>query len=586
MAILQFVTHGMQSAQEYNASGGTISYSQGVVNWDFSPSTLEVGPTTTAVGWVEVVGIGANGTNTALSLATTYVSFYFSYLTAPATGSEEILQVRQGTNVKFTVRLNSAGKLDGYNAGGTTLVGTGTTVLDALQWYRLDLKVGSSATVGAYELKINSAIEWSGTTNTNANNATNVRFGKVADRSSQDVYYYYGPIVIDNAAYVSEPYFYATSWSPVANGSTMDWTSGTAPSDFSQVSEVPPSNTEYVKNSGAAAGQVALFDFDNRADIGFDFNSLPLSVKGRIRIAEDVSTTSSQKIRMRSQNSTNNDTTGFNGTASYATLSNLQNTDPHTSAAWTGAALDDIEIGAVESNAVSDRCSFVMLDILFYTPIKPSTSESVTITDYPNDYKDKVFVSDKANVALQVVDLLINKSESVTLSENVLLLLESLINKFDSTILTEAIQREVNSFNTSSESITAVENVAGSVSTEVSQSESVTVNENVVSSLLSLIAAAEAVTITENNQIQVLLDISATETITATEIVVTNLESFLSVSDLTSISESVNLETANFLSINVSDIVGGNPPKFIYTTDGDALIYVFRSGDKWFYEKV
>ncbi|MFM7850648.1 MAG: hypothetical protein ACKO96_01715, partial [Flammeovirgaceae bacterium] len=70
------------------------------------------------------------------SLATTYVSFYFTPVTLPTANSEEIIQVRQGTNVKFTVRIDSAGKLHGYNAGGTTQVGTGTTVLNTLQCMR------------------------------------------------------------------------------------------------------------------------------------------------------------------------------------------------------------------------------------------------------------------------------------------------------------------------------------------------------------------------------------------------------------------------------------------------------------------
>jgi len=585
MAIIQFHTHGTSSGVEYNASGGTIAWNS-TIQWDFSPISLEVNPTTTAVGWVEVVGVGTNGTNTAFSLATTYVSFYFNCITAPATGSEEIIQVRQGTNIKFTVRIDSAMKLHGYNAGGTTQVGTGTTVLNALEWYRLDLKVGSSATVGAYELKINGATEWSGTTNTNANNATNVRFGKVADRSGQSVDFYYGPLIIDDAAYQSENYFYGTSWSPSANGSTMDWTNGTAPSDYSQVSEVPPDNTTYVRNTGTAAGQVALFDFENRSNIGFDLNSIPLSVKARIRIAEDAATTSSQKVRMRSQNSTNADSAGFNGTTTYGTLSLLRNTDPHTSAAWTGAALDDIEIGALESNAVADRCSFVMLDILFYTPIKPSASESVTTTDYPNYYKDRILVIENVNVAFDVVTRVINASDSISVSESTNRLLESFINKLETIVLSESVKNELETLIQKSESVGVSENVANELINFINQSDSITVAENI--NLLNLLGViiSDTVTATDIAIADVLIETSASDNIIAAEAIGLSLENFIAVTESVVALDTATVSADTGLNINVYDIVGGDPPKYIYTTDGEVLIYVAKSGTKWFYEKI
>jgi hypothetical protein len=585
MAIIQFHTHGTQNATEYNASGGTISWSQGVQSWDFSVNTLEVGPVGTAVGWVEVNSPGANGRDTAFSLATTYISFYFSFVTLPITNSEEIIQVRQGTNVKFTVRIDSAGKLHGFNAGGTTQVGTGTTVLNTIQWYRLDLKVGSSATVGAYELKIDGAVEWSGTTNTNASNATNVRFGKVANRNGNDVYYYYGPLVIDDSAYVSEPYFYATSWSPSSNGSTMQWTSGTGTSDFSQVSEVPPDNANYVKNT-ASAGQVALFDFDDRAGSNFDLNSLPLSVKGRIRIAEDTGATSSQKIRMRSQNSTNTDTTGFDGTTTYGTLSLLRNTDPHTSIAWTGAALDDIEIGALESNAVADRCSFVMLDILFYTPIKPNVNESVTTTDYPNYYKDRILVIENVNVAFDVITRVINASDSVSVTENTNRLLESLINKVETIVLTENVKSELETFIQKSESIGVSETVANELINFINRSDSIAVAENI--NLLSLLGViiSDTIVTTDTASADVLIEANASDNIAAAEAIGLSLDNFIAVTESVVALDTAAVFADTGFKINVYDVVGGDPPKYIYTTEGEVLLFVARSGTKLFYEKI
>jgi len=245
------------------------------------------------------------------------------------------------------------------------------------------------------------------------------------------------------------------------NGSTMDWTSGTGASDYTLVYEIPPSNAQYVKNSGASAGQVALFGFDNRADLGIDNNATFYAVKARIRIAEDIAATASTNIRVRS-GGVNSNAAVFDGSATFISVSRLLSTDPATGAAWTGSAIDAIEAGAIENNAVSDRLSWAAVDVLYTIPVLPNTSDSVTISESISYYSDAVITSE---------------STALTLAHN------------------------------------------------VKTSDSTTV-----------------------------ADVP---------------EVFIP-----------------FLVVNAYDIVGSDPPKFIYTTDGDVLIYVFKSGTKWFYEKI
>jgi hypothetical protein len=520
MALINFQTMGSGlETVEFDAVGGTNSMVTSPI-WTNSTYSFRCNPATTATGFSQISGFAATGIDAVFSATNTYVSLYFQYATAPSVNDEPILQVRQGTNNKFEVRIDSAGKLYGYNSA-LTLVKSGTTALSANTWYRLDLSVGSSATVGAYELKINGASEWSGTTNTLLANATNVRIGKYLNRNGNTVDYYFGPVVVDDAAFVSEPNFYVATLMPNANGSTMDWTSGTGASDYTQVNERPPSNTNYVKNSGAATNQTALFRFQTRANYSIDANAVYSALKGRIRLGEDVAATSSQVMRVKS-GSTNSDSTARDGGTTIVSVSRLLTTDPATSAAWTGTAIDAVEVGAIEQNAVADRLSWAAVDLLYTIPVTPNKSESVAVSESAGYYQDSTFVQESRNLTLAHN---VNKSDSVSVSENI---------KND--LIVEAI-------------------------------------------------ASDSTIVTELRNVEVLIDANTNDTVTATEVVLSSSESFLSVADTATTSESVDTLMPFFV-VNTFDIVGSDPPKFIYTTDGDVMIFVFKARDKWFYEKI
>lgn len=520
MALVNFQTMGSGlETVEFDAVGGTNAMVTSPI-WTNSTYSFRCNPATTATGFAQISAFAATGLDAVFSTTNTYVSLYFRYATAPSVSDEPILQVRQSTNTKFEVRIDSAGKLYGYNSA-LTLVKSGTTALTANTWYRLDLSVGSSATVGAYELKINGVSEWSGTTNTLLANATNVRIGKHTNRNGNTVDFYYGPVVVDDAAFVSEPNFYVATLMPNANGSTMNWTSGTAPSDYTQVNERPPSNTNYVKNSGASAGQVALFKVQPRSTYNIDSNASYIALKGRIRAGEDVAATSAQLIRVRS-GSTNSDSSTRDATATLVSVSRLLTTDPATGAAWTGSAIDAVEVGAVENNAVADRLSWAAVDLLYTIPVTPSQSDNVTVTESAGYYQDSTLVRDVPSLT-KVYD--VNKSETVSLSESV-------------------------------------------------------ANNLTVGAIVS-----DNITVTELNKVQVLIDANASDTITATEVVVAVGESFINTSDTATVTDTPQLLIPFFV-VNTYDIVGSDPPKYIYTTDGEVLIYVAKSGTKWFYEKI
>jgi hypothetical protein len=519
MALINFQTMGTGlETTEFDAVGGTNSMVTSPV-WTNSSYSFRCNPATTATGFSQISGFAATGIDAVFSVTTTYVSLYFRYATAPAAGDEPILQVRQVANTKFEVRIDSTGKLYGYNSA-LTLVASGTTALSANTWYRLDLKIGSSATVGAYELKINNVAEWSGTTNTLLANATNVRIGKHTNRNGNTVDFYYGPVVLDDANYVADPNFYVATLLPDANGSTMQWTSGTGASDYTQVNERPVSATNYVKNS-LLVNQVALFHVQARSAYSIDTNAVYLGLKGRIRLSEDTAVTSSQIVRVKS-GATNSDSSANNGGTAAISVSRLLTTDPATGATWTGAAIDAVEVGALEQNAVADRLSWAAVDLLYFIQTAAVESESVTVTDSPNFYSDGVFVSE---------------SRGLTLAHN------------------------------------------------AKTSDSITTSESILRMLESNVIKSDSISVTEVGTVDVKVEIGASDTITATEIVLAVEESFINTSDSTTVTDTPEVFIPFFV-VNTYDIVGSDPPKFIYTTDGDVLIYVFQGRGKWYYEKI
>ena len=440
MAVINFVTmqSGYTLAEFEGGVGGTTDMGAGAYQSAYGTNpwfdgiqtklayTFTSYPTTTGVGWGQIGTIAADGTNAAFSAANLYTTVWFAWLTSPASGDEEILQVRQGVNLKFAVRIDSTGKLHGYNADtnpvGGTKVGTGTTILSNGRMYRLDLKVGTSSTVGAYELKINGVVEWSGTTNTLASNATNLRLGKVVDRNGQSVTFSYGPIVLDNANYFSSLPLAADTYVPSGNSTPMQWN----PADTNQytvVGTIPASNSNTFITNASGAGQSAMFAMTDL----IDNNDQIIAVKAKMRAREITSTTTAStttSLRVKS-GATTVDTNPVN-LSSINNYAKLMLVDPATSAAWTAAGVNALEVGIYEAGTVQDDLFFVGLEVLtvasnqtlnvneaiwvqdppnstlnFFLDLYNGTeTEYITVVDIPNRYDDLVIIGEGVSIVI------------------------------------------------------------------------------------------------------------------------------------------------------------------------------------------
>lgn len=322
---------------------------------------LRVNPTTTGVGWARMGGHDASGVKGDYSAATAYFRWYFYVATLPASGSEPIFQAQQGGGpTKFTLRITSSGTLAAYDSAGT-LQATGSTVLSASTWYRLECKVETGASA-AWEVLIDGTVEISGTANVGTGNNGRSAFGKVADVSGQSVDFYYDDIAIDDAAYPGAGAILRLV--PTANGSTMQWTAGTGSSNYLEVDDVPFAEASYVKN--VATNDVALFALTDTSVAGITgtINAVRPLIYPRL----DSTGTNALSFRLKSGATTDTLST-LALTTGGAYLSKVYATDPNTSTAWTLSGVDALEVGAIETSAILSR----LMDVHVYVDYTPAS---------------------------------------------------------------------------------------------------------------------------------------------------------------------------------------------------------------------
>lgn len=359
MALLNICGWERGGSVEVGATAGTVSISTSVFRT--GARSLRVNPTTTGTGYHQLRLFNANGDDTTLNAATITLRVYFRYATKPSADNEEIATGRTNVAEKWAVRLDSDGKLSVYDQAAG-LVATGATVLSVDTWYRIEMQAGTSATA-AYELRIDGVTELSGTMDTTTTNYNMVRIGKPNDRNGESVDFYYDDLAIRNDTTFPGA-GQILQLIPTANGATQAWTAGTNASDYQEVDETPTdSDTTYVKSTGSA-GDVALFALQDCADVGI--TGTINAVKAYIRVKEDVTTTSANRIRLVS-GATTSDGNATNRTASYGEVQRVFPTDPNTSAAWELASIDALQIGSIEDNAVAMRITNVAL-MVEYVP--------------------------------------------------------------------------------------------------------------------------------------------------------------------------------------------------------------------------
>lgn len=321
-----------------------------------------INPTTTATGRFRLGTYDTTGVHGLFDKADVYVTFHFRVDTLPASGNEEIIRfLTSGGSTKFTVRITSAGNLQAYQSGGTTQIGSdGATALSTATWYRISIRVGTG-NPASWEIKINGATELSGSSNINTSNNAQIDFGKMTDRSSQSVDYYYDNIVIDDAAYSA-----ATDielMAPNADGTYATWGSGAGTADYTSLDEVPHDSATTYLLSTLNVGDAECPNLESAASAGI--SGTVVAVKAVAVVARNVG---NGGVLLRTRyGSTDIDNFEFTTLAAYTMLAAIH--------ALTLSDIDTLQVGAVEQNISNASRLTAAYAVVAFTPSTGPTAK-------------------------------------------------------------------------------------------------------------------------------------------------------------------------------------------------------------------
>lgn len=357
--IANFTGFETGSNLEATQTGGTFSIQTSVVRT--GTYALQTNPTGNGTGFFDLRAFNANGISTSLNASTVTARFYFRYATKPAAWDEMIART-EGTALKFELRLNSAGNLVAYDSVPVSL-STGSTVLSADTWYRIDIKSGFGS-AGDWEVRINGVSEMAGTGNLGVEVNRLVSIGKQLSRSGNSVDYFFDDFSISNTP-TYPPDGQCKMMLPNANGAAQTFTIGAGTDHYTAVNEIPPDgNTSYLV-SDLTVGNAETEALQDSGTVGISGTVNVVKVVNSA--ARDGATNGTFRTRLRS-GATNSDSGGANTGAGYNAYSRLLETDPATTAAWTVSALDSVESGGVEGETTDEsRLTFTSL-MVDYTP--------------------------------------------------------------------------------------------------------------------------------------------------------------------------------------------------------------------------
>lgn len=285
----------------------------------------------------------------AAALATATVGLAFQSTATNATSSSIVIFTDSGTTGQFGLGLNASNKFFVFRGTTSTVVATSATGPVALQWYYLEFQATIHNTTGAYEVKLNGTqladLTATGvnTRSTANNQTTGVYLSSTANPTG---FFYCDDLYITDTTGGSNTGFLGevrvTTIVPTGAGASTQFTPS-AGSNWQNVDEIGTSgtaaDTDY--NSSSTAGHIDSFAISSSSISGSPaIYAVALNVTCR---KDDVGT---RTIRARVKSSAaigTGTTTTVN--SSYGTVRSQFLTDPNTTAAWSVAAVNAMEIG-------------------------------------------------------------------------------------------------------------------------------------------------------------------------------------------------------------------------------------------------
>jgi hypothetical protein len=236
-------------------------------------------------------------------------------------GGSQIAQLEVGTTGTLIAKRN-----------GTTLGTTAAPVLTVSTWAYVEAEFTRHASAGVFKAYVNGVQVLNLTAqNTGASDIDSVRFGANNTSLSMDDLY-----CTNTATKLGECRIDVLR--PTADTGTKDFTASTGTSNFAMVDDTTFDTSDYVQ--AAAAGNKDLYDV---ADLSFNPASI-YAVNLLSFVKKDDATTRTFRSNLKSSSTTHNGAT-IGLSTSYVIYSDIIETDPATSTAWTQSGVNAVQIG-------------------------------------------------------------------------------------------------------------------------------------------------------------------------------------------------------------------------------------------------
>jgi hypothetical protein len=348
------------------ATSGTMSVQSSVVHsGDYA---YRVNPTA-AGAYISFNSIANTGLKAAIA-GNCYATFWLYFTALPTSG---VAKIHFTSSVNVTVgrymSVDSSGQVQ-LNAAGTV-----HATLTTGQWYLVEFSVTSTTT--------SVSVDGAAALTFGAGGAPDrLLFGDTASATFDMIF---DDVVLSNSGHVTTPHI--TRLLPTGAGTYSGWTNGTG-STYAEVDEVPhDSNTTYIQNTSGTNVE-HTFAMQSRATAGAA--GAVAAVMAYVVMAEASSTSTSGRVMMRSGST---DAQGLNtdiGTTAFVPMRLVREVDPATSSAWTGAAVDAVEIGVdKDSDNSAIRCTAVYAMVLTdgVDPIQEVDPDGIEATSDTGDHQ-------------------------------------------------------------------------------------------------------------------------------------------------------------------------------------------------------
>ena len=326
--------------------------------------------------------LSASGSRTSINTATVYARGYVRVEAYPASNWEEICSFSDTSGgQKFSVAIDSAGKLSVYGTTGTNLLaGPSSSAIPLNTYTRIEAKAGTGASA-AFEVRVNGTVVLNGTHNS-TNNVQYFKIGKEANRNSQGYTIRWDDIATDDAAYPGPGEIRIAL--PNGAGTDAAWSGA-----YTTVDEVPPDLGDFAQVIGDGSTYDITYAMQDAATVAGTGSINSVLAWSFFQVGTGAPQNCATRVR---QSSSTQNTTGFSVSGSTVGLAILLNTAPATSAAWTNADFDALQIGAREVAAIGTfKLGAVYAMVEFTSPEPPAgAGNNTNRRRYPDEVADRL----------------------------------------------------------------------------------------------------------------------------------------------------------------------------------------------------